>query len=202
MIPRSFVSPYLFHHCMPLSLVTPNTVRADPAHSTETYLLPAYEWLEEQIGFFPHFVAVGTDESALSRTGYQDQWSVWTGGDFVNGKYQKNYRKKGEYPNLVLFSFDHLEGEFMDHMNWHIAINACINGHSVTEREMRMILRPSWTRQRWLRAAMTGRHSVELLVPELPLHRAAGVWVRNRATQKLVEKQGFRNVEIVPTQVC
>ena len=184
---------------MPLSQVTYGTVRADPAYASPDFL-PAYEWLEDQIGFFPHFVSVGNNESALYRTGYQDNWRVWTGGDIVQGKYRKNYRKKGEFPNLVLLSFDHLEGVFMDHMSWHIAINSCTNGKNVSTSEMKMILKPSWTDKRWLRAAMKS-HSVELLTPEIPLDTAAGIWVRNRATQKLVEMKGFRNVEVTRTQV-
>ena len=118
MIPHS--SPYptniLYHHCMPLSQVTYGTVRADPAYASPDFL-PAYEWLEDQIGFFPHFVSVGNNESALYRTGYQDNWRVWTGGDIIQGENRKNYRKKGEFPNLVLLSFDHLEGVFMDYMS-------------------------------------------------------------------------------------
>ena len=184
---------------MPLSQVTYGTVRADPSYSVNSFLLPAYEWLAEQIGFFPHFVSVGKDEYALYRTGYQNQWRVRDGGDFVNGEYRKNYRKKGEFPNLVLLSFDHLEGVFMDHMTWHIAINSCTNGDRVSTREMKMILKPSWTDKRWLRAAMKS-HSVELLTPEIPLHKAARVRVRNRATQQLMEMKGFRNVEVARTR--
>jgi hypothetical protein len=110
LIPLSLIDSnnLFYHHCMPLSQVTCGTVRADPAYSVDSHLLPAYEWLAEQIGFFPHFVSVGKDEYALYRTGYQDQWRVWNGGDFVKGKFQKNYRKKGGFPNLVLLSFDHL----------------------------------------------------------------------------------------------
>ncbi len=138
-------SELLFHHGMPLSQVTCGTIRADPVYSADTYLLPAYEWLAEQIGFFPHFVSVGNNERALYRTGYQDNWKVWTGGDFIEGKFQKTYRKKGEFPNVVLLSFNHLEGVFMDYNSWHIAINACTNGRSVSANEMKMILKPSWT---------------------------------------------------------
>ena len=186
---------------MPLSQVTYGTIRADPVYSSDTYLLPAYEWLAEQIGFFPHFVSVGTDEYALHRTGYQDQWRIWDGGDFVDGEYRKNYRKKGEFPNTVLFSFDHLDGVFIDYNYWHIALNTCPNGRIVTKSEMNWILKPSWTRQRWLRAMMDQTHPVDLVVPELPLKDAARVWVRNRATQKLMETKGFRNVEVVRTHV-
>jgi len=179
---------------MPLSQVTCGTVRADPAYSSPDFM-PAYEWLAEQIGFFPHFVSVGNSESALYQTGYQDNWRVWTGGDIIQGENRKNYRKKGEFPNLVLLSFDHLEGMFMDYMSWHIAINACTNGKSVSTREMKMILKPSWTDRHWLRAAMK-THSVELLIPEIPLDKAAGVRVRNLSTRKLMETKGFKNVEV------
>lgn len=184
---------------MPLSQVTWGTVRADPAYS-DPFFLPAYEWLEEQIGFFPHFISVGNDKSALCRTGYQDQWRVWNGGDFVKGKFQKNYRKKGQFPNEVLFSFDHLKGVFMDFMSWHIAINACTNKRSVSTREMKMILKPSWTNQRWLRAAVNS-HSVDLLMPEIPLDKAARVCVRNQSTRKIMETKGFRNVEVARIRV-
>jgi hypothetical protein len=185
---------------MPLSQVKYGTIRADPVYSSSDFM-PAYEWLAEQIGFFPHFVSVGTDESALYRTGYQDQWRIRDGGDFVDGEYQKNYRKKGEFPNTVLFSFDHLEGIFMDYNYWHIAINACTNGGSVAKNETKWILKPSWTRQRWLRAMMDRTHIVDLLVPDIPLDKAARVWVRNRATQKLMEAKGFQTVEVTRTRV-
>ena len=188
---------------MPLSQVTFGTIRADPTYSAGNYLLPAYEWLAEQIGFFPHFISVGKDENALYRTGYQDNWRVHIGGDTVDGKYQKIYRKKGEFPNNVLLSFDHLEGVFMDFDYWHIAINECTNGGSVSKSEMKWILKPSWTRERWLRAALTSTRPVDLLVPEIPLDKANRVWVRNHATQKLIETKGFRNVKIarIPVEV-
>jgi len=184
---------------MPLSQVSYETLRANPAYSACTYLMPAYEWLAEQIGFFPHFLSVGKDEYAIRRTGYPDQWMVRDGGDVVDGEYRKNYRKKGEFPNTVLFSFDHLEGIFIDYNYWHIALNTCPNGRSVTKSETKWILKPSWTRQRWLRAALT--RPVDLVVPELPLEDAARVRVRNCATKGLVEAMGFRNVEVVRTLV-
>jgi hypothetical protein len=88
----------------------------------------------------------------------------------------------------------------MDYMSWHIAINACTNGRCVTNGEKRMILKPSWTRSRWLRAAENS-HQVDLLVPALPLDNAVRVWVRNRETRNQMEKMGFRNVEVVRIQV-
>lgn len=55
----------LFHHCMPGSQVRLGTIRADPSWS-DTGLLPAYEWLAEQIGFSPIGGTWGTS-SAISR---------------------------------------------------------------------------------------------------------------------------------------
>jgi len=186
----------LFHHCMPLSQVSYNTIPANPAYSTESFLLPAYEWLAEQIGFFPHFVSVGMNRDALYRTGYQDNWRVRAGGEFFNAQYRKTYRKRGEFPNNALFSFDNLEGIFMDFDYWHIAINEITNGGNVSKREMNWILKPTWTRKRWLRAATDQTHPVDLLVPAIPLYKSVKVRVRNRATQKILETMGFHNVEI------
>lgn len=179
---------------MPLSQVRFGTIRADPSWS-DSWLLPAYEWLAEQIGFFPHFVSVGNNESALYRTGYQDNWRVFVGSDTIDGSWQKVYRKQGGFPNLVLFSFKDPEGVFMDYDSWHIAINATINGRQVSTRDRKMIFKPSWMRSRWLHAAKNSL-AVDLLTPDLPLENAAGVLVRNRATQNLMEEMGFRNVEV------
>lgn len=139
------IVPPLFHHCIPLSQVRFGTIRADPSWS-DAWFLPAYEWLADQIGFFPHFISVGRDWHALYRTGYQDNWKVWTSGEFIDGKYRKHYRTKGEFPNKVLLSFEDLEGIFMDHTTWHIAINACTNGHSVSDRKMRVFRNPNLPR--------------------------------------------------------
>jgi hypothetical protein len=193
-LPMKDSTIHIFHHCMPLSQVRFGTIRADPSWS-DAGLLPAYEWLAEQIGFFPHFVSVGNNQSALCRTGYQDNWRVSVGSDNIDGSWQKVYRKRGGFPNLVLFSFKYLEGVFMDYDSWHIAINACINGGCVSTRDMKMIFKPSRTRSRWLHAAKKSL-AVDLLTQDLPLDTAAGVLVRNRATQNLMEEMGFRNVEI------
>ena len=203
--PRGGCEEQHYHHCMPLSQVAYTPIHADPAYSAGSYLVPAYEWLAEQIGFFPHFVSVGMNRDALYRTGYQDNWRVCSGGEFVNNQYQKTYRKSGEFPNNVLFSFDNLEGIFMDFDYWHIAINECTNGGNVSKREMDWILKPTWTQKRWLRAATDQTHSVDLLVPEIPLNKSAKVQVRNRATQKIIETMGFHNVmisrlRVAPTQ--
>jgi hypothetical protein len=181
---------------MPFSQVEFGTIAADPVYSDSDFL-PAYEWLERETGFFPHFLAVGNSESVIRRTGYADNWRVFDHGEFTDNGYQKFYHHKGEFPNLVLLSFDDAEGVFMDDLSWNIAINACMKKKPVSKQEMKMILKPSWNRRRWIRAAETGSHWVDLLTPKLSLDRASRVFVRNQVTKKSMESIGFRNIEVL-----
>jgi hypothetical protein len=181
---------------MPFSQVKSGTIAADPLYSDPDFL-PAYKWLEQEIGFFPHFLAVGNFKEVIHRTGYADNWRVFDHGEFTGNGYQKYYHKKGEFPNLVLFSFDDVEGVFMDYLSWHIALNACMNKKPVSKQEMKMILKPSWDKRRWIRAAETGSHVVDLLTPGLSPGRASRVYVRNQATKKNMERMGFRNIEVL-----
>jgi hypothetical protein len=137
----------LYHHCMPASGVTNGIITADRSRSDPEFL-PAYEWVEAQLGFFPFFLAVGGGDKIAWMTGYQDNWRVSTGCECVEGKYRKTYRRKGEFPNLALLSFDHMDGVFMDYDYWHIALNACMNGSCVSTREKQWIFKPSWTKNR------------------------------------------------------
>ena len=180
---------------MPVTMVKYGTIRADPALSDPGFLA-AYEWLERELGFFPLFCAVGTSDEVILMTGYDDNWRVVTGGRFVSGEYQKIRRKKGEFPNLAIFSFDRMEGVFMDYMSWHIALNSCVNADPVSNTEKRQIFKPSWTKCRWIRAAVNESHMVQLVTPALPLREVAKVQVRNNATKRFLEKSGFQNVEI------
>ena len=58
-----------------------------------------------------------------------------------------------------------------------------------------MILKPSWDKRRWIRAAEKGSHWVDLLTPGLSLDRASRIYVRNQATKKSMEILGFRNIQ-------
>lgn len=180
---------------MPFSQVQYGTITANPVYSDSDFL-PAYEWLEQEIGFFPHFLSVGNSETEIHRTGYADNWRVFDHGEFTGNGYQKYYHKKGEFPNLVLLSFDNEDGVFMDYMSWHIAINACMKKKQVSKQERKMILKPSWDKRRWIRAAEKGSHVVDLLTPELSPGRASRIYVRNQVTKKKMELMGFRNIEV------
>lgn len=180
---------------MPFSQVHSGTITAKPDFSYPDFL-PAYEWLEKEIGFFPHFFAVGKAEKIIRRTGYADNWRVFSHGEFTGNGYQKFYHKKGEFPNLVLFSYDDTEGVFMDGLSWNIAINACLNNKKVSGQEVRMIFKPSWNKRRWILAAEKGSHWVDLLTPEVSLGAASRIYVRNLVTKKKMECRGFRNIEV------
>ena len=119
----------LYHHCIPVSAVNQRIIT--PEHSPAyPDFLPAYKWVEEVTGFYPLFLAVGTPE-IIWMTGYQDNWRIWTGGDSEDGIYRKTYRKKGEFPNLAVFSFENPDGIYMDYDSWHIALNTIPNGRPV-----------------------------------------------------------------------
>jgi len=178
---------------MPFLQIRFGTITATPEYSF-TDFLPAYEWLEQEIGFYPHFLAAGDIETIMYRTGYDDNWRVFDHGEFTGTGYRKIFRKKGEFPNNVLFSFDDLDGVFMDELSWNIAINARINGETVSKQDRSMILKPSWNRSRWIHAAKQKSAWVCLLTPELPLAAASWIFVRNLATKKALETEGFRNV--------
>jgi len=196
-VPSSQKSPDrpLYHYCMPASgiisgIIIPDRTRSDPD------FLPAYEWIEERLGFFPLFLAVGALENVAGMTGYQDNWRVFKGGEVIDGRYRKIYRKKGDFPNLALLSFESVEGVFMDYDYWHIALTECMNNSRVSRQAESWIFKPSWTKSRWLHAVLTGTHSVQLVAPVLPLAEAREIRVRNALTRRFIEGQGFENVRV------
>nr|WP_320160756.1 hypothetical protein [uncultured Methanoregula sp.] len=87
-------------------------------------------------------------------------------------------------------------GIFMDYGSWHIALNACMNGRYVTDAEKKMIFKPSWNRNRWIRAARTSSHSVQLAAAVLPLDEAKRVYVRNLETGERLRLMGFPDPEV------
>jgi hypothetical protein len=211
----SAATPYLFHHCRPLEhvrfgLVTqhhalqtpfcPGPCPFDDDHYTDLWDL-AYAWLAEQFGFWPLFLAVGDDENALYTTGYPDQWRRVTSW----AKAGNTYRAKGEFPNDVLFSFAAAPPgiRYSDH-DWFTmsvlnAINHAEDHHGlspISPYERRLVLKPSWTASRWLRAARGDRYTVQACVPALDLRTAAVVWCRSASSRTHLLGLGF-----LPSQV-
>ena len=184
------VSP-VYHHARELQHCVYGIVR--PKRGASKYFDKAYEWLEREVGFYPLFLAVGETIEDIEMTGYQGQWTRL----LARGENYREYRKKGEIENQVLFSFtDMPAGAFMDFQNWHMVLNSERDNYQLTDREKRMIFRPSWKKSDWLRYARRNPNSVQLVVPELDLRKAVRIWVRNIQTQLNLESAGFRNVEV------
>jgi len=191
----------IFHHSRPLALVDHGIV-FPVREKADRELLPAYEWLEGEIGFFPLFLALGTQEWQLQMTGYQDQWRRLIGYDLK--AQEKLYRRKGESPNYCLFSFhegDIGEGVFIDESAWVVFIcGAFLNGQPdrITEVQIRTVFKRSWPRSRWVREAKRedSNLAINLVVPALDLSRAARSWVRNKGARKLLGRMGFKNIQV------
>lgn len=194
----------IYHHCTDLENIVYGEIKADPKYSDED-LLGSYKWLEGKIGFFPLFLAVGETEEDIRMTGYQNQWRRFIAtrnvGRREDGTYiQKNvYRKKGEFPNYVLFSFNAVDGIFTDYDLWCDIICYIRDGvpqYDYTDCRRRQLFKPSWPKSKWLRKAKKDPHSVQLVTQKLYLPDADRIWVRNKKTQRLMGEKGFENVEV------
>lgn len=211
---------FLYHHCRNIDHVLYDIVIPYRPHihlpvpdcsghcnfdDWHTYLDydTAYRWLAERTGFWPLWLAVGADEDAIYMTGYASQFTriiSWS-------KEGNKYRKTGEFPSDVLFSWQQApQGAFyLDYSNWHVVLNSvylhCKDGHQAEIRDIsswweRQILRPSWKKSDWQRVTIRGTHSVQAVCPQLDLRSADLVRVRNKKEKIRLEKMGFRNVEV------
>jgi len=208
------MSDPLYHHCTNFSTVVYNTIVPSEYHTLNyaagTWFNPDFKdefydmdikannWLKKEVGFYPLFMSVGNSIYDYYMTGYDDNWRV-TLSSWYEGKPKKYYykkRKKGEFPNLVLFSFDDVDCVFMDHAYWVVGgYTNAINGEEVTNRDKRCIFKYSWTRAKWFRMVKKSG-GVQCVVPELDLRQAVRIWVRNNKTKKMMEKMGFTNVVV------
>lgn len=182
----------IYHHSRVLEHVKYGVVKQE--RGVDEYYEDCYLWLEKQVGFYPLFLSVGETEEDIRMTGYQNQWLKKI------GSYE--YRKKGEYPNYVLFSFDQLNsGVFMDYEGWHLCLNSSAINYQIRDWAKRHIFKYSWNKGDWLRYARKNPHSVQYVVPELDLSKANKVYVRNQATKKYLPKLGFKNINILRLKV-
>ncbi len=198
----------LYHHCMDLETVVYNEIVADPKYSSsedeiDEGFKQAYFWLEKEIRFYPLFLAVGATEEDISMTGYQNQWAVNIGSEPAGKREdgsditRKIYRKAGEFPNYVLFSFEHVDGVFTDYCEWNIPLNRIMSGASdITTYEKKLLFKYSWPKSKWLKKARDTAGSVQLVAPKLDLPNADRIWVRNKKTKYHIESMGFNNVEV------
>lgn len=188
----------MYHHSRPLETVRHGVIRPDPEWVDPEWpeLTAAYRWLEQEVGFYPLFVMVGDQECCIAMTGYAYQWQRKLSQD-ENGNWI--YRKKGEFPNYVLFSFEKLDGVYMNLSYWDVVLTAALNHRleTITAQDKRILFKYSWPKSRWLRKVSQPDHQpVQMVVPELDLRKANQVWVRNQPTKRQLESMGFENVEV------
>ena len=207
----------LFHHCTNLStvvygIIIPNeyhTLNKNDIHNGGWISIDFYDefydmdvkannWLKGEVGFYPLFLSVGNSIHDYYMTGYNDNWrvSVSRWYDKEKKKFCSKRRKKGEFPNCIMFSFDDLDCVFMDHVWWVIVgYNNAINGEETTDREKRCIFKYSWSRSKWFKKSRESG-GVQCVVPQLDLRQASRVWVRNKKTKNILEGMGFKNIFI------
>jgi hypothetical protein len=161
-----------------------------------TSFIPAYEWMQREVGFWPFWVAVGSDLDAIRMTGYDNQWRVRMSYCYTDPSLNE-YRKKGEFPNQVLFSWKDLDGVFSCYSAWHLVLCNDEEKNPIKPHEKRMIFKYSWNKARWLRESRKRKnYGVQMVTPFLDLRTANRVWVRNQETKCKLEEMGFQNVKV------
>ena len=179
----------LYHYCRSLEHIIYGEIKPNPKLSDQDFI-GAYRWLEKEVGFYPMFLSVGNSIDDLWITGYDNNWKKAIGtknvGRTKTGRYiQKNIlRKKGEFPNEVLFSFENVEGVFNDYDYWHFVLNADYKNYEISDYITRRILKRSWSKSKWIKQAISDPGSVQLVTPKLYLPNTKRIWFRNKKTNK------------------
>lgn len=144
----------------------------------------SYRWLEQQVGFYPLYVAVCEDRK----------------GSRANVMYDKYPDDRQIWETIlrydVLFSFENVEGVFSDEVVWNTVITDLQNGDPISDYHRRCLFKPSWSKARWLRVAKKGDHWVQLVTPSLYLPDAQQIWVKNHETKEALEALGFKDVAL------
>ena len=201
----------LFHHSTNLSTIRYNILKPADQHTLNNshvhgwlsdddlweWDIKANNWLKNEVGFYPLFMAVGGTLDDLYPTGYSDNWRVTISSWFDKEQNKMCYTKtkKGEFPNQVLFSFKNIDCVFMDCDWWIVtAYSNVMNEFETTSQNKKRVFKYSWNRSNWLRRAANDSGRVICVVPQLDLRQADRIWVRNQKTKKILDKMGFRNV--------
>ncbi len=182
----------LYHYCMDFvdvrfGVLVPDPNRSDPYHRA------ACEWLARQVGFWPLFTAVGHSLDTYWITGYDHNWTRI----MVRSRTGTVLRKAGESPNFVLFSFEELDGIFMDYNYWNLVVIADNIKKEIGLVQKRWIFKPAWSRRKWLQYTLkVYPGNVQMVCKELDVRRAKRIWVRNKKTKHALERLGFSGVEV------
>lgn len=183
----------MFYHCMPLNYIKYDILYANKKYSLVdnkeklTSFVPAYEWMEKEVGFYPFWVSVND----IKMTGYQNQWRKCISKSY-NYLHFNEYRLKGEFPNYVLFGWRDMNGVFSCYNSWHIVL--CHENYQISMPDKRRIFKYSWKKSKWLNYAK--KNAVQMVVPSLDLRTANKIFVRNKTTKNQLELMGFKNINV------
>jgi hypothetical protein len=167
-----------YHHKMSIDHVVFGEARNSPEYADPGFR-EAYLWLEKKVGFYPSFTAVGSSDDKIFPTGYCAQF------------------EDPDLFNFALFSFNSLEGIFIDMCVWDNYVLAnLMNGMEVSERAEKLLFRKSWDKEKWLGYSQEKRHQAILVAPSIYLPDAKRIWVRGGEERQKLKDVGFRNVVI------
>lgn len=173
---------------MPLEACVYDRITASPEMTKrwgDTDFMPGYAWLAERLGYWPLFLSVGEDAEALRMTGYQNQWARVLSVS-IRGN---TYRKKGEYPSNVLFSFRDLPDlDYTDYSAWHLPLS---DPGSTNREEEAEIMAPGRSSALWLQKARRKPGSVQAHCPSLDLTSADRIWCRSQEAKRHLVRLGF-----------
>jgi hypothetical protein len=172
---------------------------ADGQRDRDAWTNAACAWLAARLRAWPVFIAVGTGRwSRVHQTGYSDQWLVKTTDS--RDPARRVYRRAGEFPSRVALSWREVPAGalFLDPGYWPIVLNSVeeapdgtLRVRPISRTDERLLLKPGWDVERWLRRARRGGESVEAVVAELDLRTADEVWCRNHAARAELIARGF-----------
>jgi len=186
----------LYHHARPLEsvkfdIVYPLRRNSQLYEGLNSEFAGENEWMEQYMGFYPLFLAVGKNDNDLRLTGYQNQWRKLLSYSLKH----REYRQKGDDENYVLFSYAEMPtlGIFSDAVNTFPLLNLHLynGGKDIKLRDIQSIFRPSWIKNDWISYANKNPGTVQLVAPSLDLRKAERVLVRNQKTKDGLEEMGF-----------
>jgi hypothetical protein len=163
-----------------------------------------YQWIAEQVGFWPLFLSLGDTIDDLQMTGYQNNWFRPKEYDELT---QKSSYRPGSQVNQALFRWNHppAQSVYMDYVYYHIALNSVKydgdNMHNstfipISTYTHKLIWKPSYGVSQWKRFGEKHPGSVQVICPSLDLSTADIICCRNKTSKKLLVSRGFMEDKI------
>lgn len=198
----------MYFHAMPLKNVRYALLKASAAYSSKFYQR-AYFWLEQQLNYYPLFLAVGADTSTpYEMTGFSENFKTRVCGYSQRKQKLVNCRNPETLPNIVLFRFERSAFEtlhYQDYDAWHGILNTYSYGATeadwtspksirLVRRLSPIIFKPNWSESDWLKKVETDPGTVQAVTPCLDLRLAARVYCKNQKTRKYLQNLGFTSI--------